>query len=276
MRKSLRVAGIATACAVAGATLYGTGAATADNASARHTAEPQNIGVLVGEIDDYYGAYQDADGVWRSSPDSPYAKDLARIQAKAKKDIRKAAAHGVAHGTEGRGGKGGGHGKKPAIVLDVDDTALLSFDYEKTTNYTYDNASWDAYVKAAKRPAVFGMPELVKYAKGKGVEVFFLTGLSQSQRAGAVTNLAKAGYDTQLDTTHVFTKNKTAPPAYLSHCATPAKWECTTVQFKEGTRKHIESTGYDIVGSFGDQVSDLAGGYADKTYKLPNPTYFVE
>lgn len=260
MRKSLRVAGIATACAVAGATLYGTGAATADNASARHTAEPQNIGVLVGEIDDYYGAYEDAEGVWRSSPDSPYAKDLERIQANAKKDIRKAA----------------GHGRKPAIVLDVDDTALLSFDYEKTTNYTYDNATWDAYVKAAKRPAVFGMPELVKYAKGKGVEVFFLTGLSESQREGAVTNLAKAGYDTQLDTKHVFTKNKAAPPAYLSDCATPAKWECTTVQFKEGTRKHIESTGYDIVGSFGDQVSDLAGGYVDKTYKLPNPTYFVE
>lgn len=272
MRKSLRTAGIVAACAVAGATLYGTGAATADNAPARHTAEPQNIGVLVGEIDDYYGAYQDADGVWRSSPKSPYAKDLARIQAKAKKDIRKAAA---AHGG-GHGAKTGGHGKKPAIVLDVDDTALLSFDYEKTTNYTYDNATWDAYVKAAERPAVFGMPELVEYARSKGVEVFFLTGLSESQRTGAVTNLAKAGYDTQLDTKHVFTKNKTTPPAYLSDCATPAKWECTTVQFKEGTRKHIESNGYDIVGSFGDQVSDLAGGYADKTYKLPNPTYFVE
>ncbi|MFD3575923.1 HAD family acid phosphatase [Streptomyces sp. NPDC058644] len=274
MHKSLRVAGIATACAVAGAALYGTGAATADNASARHTAEPQNIGVLVGEIDDYYGAYQDADGVWRSSPDSPYAKDLARIQAKAKKDIRKAAAHGAKGG--GHGAKGSAHGKKPAIVLDVDDTSLLSFDYEKTTNYTYNSATWDAYVKAAKRPAVFGMPELVTYAKSKGVAVFFLTGLSESQREGAVTNLARAGYDTQLDTEHVFTKNKTAPPAYLSNCATPAKWECTTVQFKEGTRKHIESTGYDIVGSFGDQVSDLAGGYADKTYKLPNPTYFVE
>lgn len=267
MRKSLRVAGIATACAVAGAALYGTGAATADNASVRHTAEPQNIGVLVGEMDDYYGAYEDGDGVWRSSPRSPYAKDLARIQAKAKEDIRKAAAHGA---------KSGGHGKKPAIVLDVDDTALLSFDYEKSTNYTYDNDTWDAYVKAAERPAVFGMPELVAYAKDKGVEVFFLTGLSESQREGAVTNLAKAGYDTRLDKKHVFTKDKTNPPGYLSDCATPAKWECTTVQFKEGTRQHIESTGHDIVGSFGDQVSDLAGGYADKTYKLPNPTYFVE
>ncbi|MGV9883168.1 HAD family acid phosphatase [Streptomyces sp. NPDC003006] len=262
MRKSLRVAGLATACTVAGAALYATGVASADQAGPRPTKEPHNIGLLVGEIDAYYGATKDADGVWKSSPDSPYAKDLARIQAKAKKDMRKAA-----HKTR--------HGKKPAIVLDVDDTALLSFDYEKSTNFTYDNDSWDAYVKAAKRPAVFGMPELVKYAKSKGVEVFFLTGLAESQREGAVTNLAKAGYATKLDRAHVFTKNKPNPPAYLSHCATPAAWKCDTVQFKEGTRKYIESTGYDIVGSFGDQASDLAGGYADKTYKLPNPTYFV-
>ncbi|WP_306338410.1 HAD family acid phosphatase [Streptomyces sp. KL118A] len=273
MRKSLRVAGLATACTVAGAALYATGVASADQAGPRPTKEPHNIGLLVGEIDEYYGASQDADGVWKSSPDSPYAKDLARIQAKAKKDIKKAArkAH---HGHGGHGGQGA-HGEKPAIVLDVDDTALLSFDYEKSTNFTYNNDSWDAYVKAAKRPAVFGMPELVKYAKSQGVEVFFLTGLAESQREGAVTNLARAGYKTSLDRTHVFTKNKANPPAYLSHCATPDAWKCDTVQFKEGTRKHIESTGYDIVGSFGDQVSDLAGGYADKTYKLPNPTYFV-
>lgn len=263
MRKSLRVAGLATACTVAGAALYTAGAAGADQAPPRATKEPHNIGLLVGEIDAYYGAAKGADGVWRSSPDSPYAKDLARIQAKAKKDIKKAAHHAR-------------HGKKPAIVLDVDDTALLSFDYEKSTNYTYNNDSWYAYVKEAKRPAVFGMPQLVKYAKSKGVEVFFLTGLAESLREGAVTNLARAGYDTALDRTHVFTKDKTNPPAYLKECATPAAWNCTTVQFKEGTRKYIESTGYNIVGSFGDQVSDLEGGYADKTYKLPNPTYYVE
>ncbi|MFF3646876.1 HAD family acid phosphatase [Streptomyces sp. NPDC002564] len=265
MRKSLRVAALATLCTVTGAVLHGT-VATADQDRPRATAEPHNIGLLVGEIDAYYGATKGADGVWKSSPDSPYAKDLARIQAKAKKDIKKAAR---------RADHGHRHGKKPAVVLDVDDTALLSFDYEKSTNYTYNNDSWDEYVKEAKRPAVFGMPELVAYAKRKGVEVFFLTGLAESQRQGAVTNLARAGYATPLDRAHVFTKDKANPPAYLSHCATPAAWKCDTVQFKEGTRKHIESTGYDIVGSFGDQVSDLAGGYADKTYKLPNPTYFV-
>ncbi len=56
----------------------------------------------------------------------------------------------------------------------------------------------------------------------------------------------------------------------------PGSWTCTTVQYKSGTRKHIEDDlGYEIIANFGDQYSDLDGGYADRTYKLPNPTYFV-
>jgi HAD superfamily, subfamily IIIB (Acid phosphatase) len=41
------------------------------------------------------------------------------------------------------------------------------------------------------------------------------------------------------------------------------------------TRAHIESLGYDIVGNFGDQFSDLNGGFADETFKIPNPMYFL-
>ncbi len=33
--------------------------------------------------------------------------------------------------------------------------------------------------------------------------------------------------------------------------------------------------GYDIVANFGDQFSDLYGGYADRTFKVPNPMYYL-
>lgn len=202
-------------------------------------------------------------GVYQASPDSPYAKDLARLDASAKRYIDQAA-HKAHHR----------HGK-PAVVFDIDDTLLLSLDYEKKTNYTYNSASWAAYVAQADRPAVFGSPDLVKYAASKGVEVFYNSGLKESQRVSAVDNLKKVGVDINLDASHMFLKDAANPPAYLSGCATAAAWNCTTVQYKAGTRKHIESLGYDIVANFGDQYSDLDGGYADKTYKLPNPTYFV-
>ncbi|MCZ0210377.1 Secreted acid phosphatase [Streptomyces sp. UMAF16] len=264
MRKSLGVLAAGAACAVAGAALYGAGAATAGQSTANSTYEPYNIGQLVKDIDTYYGTTVDANGVYQASPDSPYARELARIDADAKSYLDKAAR------------KAHRRGEKPAVVFDIDDTLLLSLDYEKRTNYTYNDADWNAYVDRADRPAVFGSPELVRYAESKGVEVFYNTGLGEARRAAAVANLKKVGADVNLDPAHMFLKDKANPPAYLKDCATPGSWKCTTVQFKSATRKHIEQDlGYEIIANFGDQYSDLGGGYADHAYKLPNPTYFV-
>jgi predicted secreted acid phosphatase len=263
MRKSLRAAAITAACAVAGAALYSTGVATADQSTANSTTEPHNIGLLVTEINTYYGAKLDSNGVYQASSDSPYAKDLASLEADAEGYIDKAAR------------KAHHRGEKPAVVFDIDDTLLLSLDYEKKTNYVYNSTSWADYVAKADRPAVFGTPQLVAYAESKGVEVFYNSGLKESQRVSAVANLKKVGADINLDADHMFLKDTANPPAYLSDCATAGTWTCTTVQYKSGTRKHIESLGYDVIANFGDQYSDLDGGYADRTYKLPNPTYYV-
>ncbi|MFF7329434.1 HAD family acid phosphatase [Streptomyces sp. NPDC090306] len=262
MHKPLRIAAIAASCAVAGAALYGTGVATAGQSTVNSTHEPYNIGLLVKDIDTYYGTTADSAGVYQASPTSPYAKDLARVDAAARKTIDQAA-------------RNHHRGKKPAVVFDIDDTLLLSLDYEKRYNYTYNSATWAAYVNQANRPAVFGSAELVQYAEKKGVEVFYNSGLNEAQRSAAVENLKKIGADVNLDSAHMFLKDAANPPAYLSACATPGTWTCTTVQYKGGTRKHIESLGYDIVANLGDQYSDLDGGYADKTFKLPNPTYYV-
>ncbi|MEU6280653.1 HAD family acid phosphatase [Streptomyces sp. NPDC047028] len=264
MHKTLRIAAATAACAIAGTALYGAGAATAGQRTANSTHEPYNIGVLVKDIDTYYGTHADSDGVYQASPDSPYAKDLADIDRAAERYIDKAAR------------KAHHRGEKPAVVFDIDDTLLLSLDYEKRYNYTYNPVTWNDYVNRADRPAVFGSPELVRYARSKGVAVFYNSGLSEAQRAGAVENLKKIGADVNLDAGHMFLKDKDHPPAYLAGCATPGTWNCTTVQFKSGTRKHIEhDLGYEIIANFGDQYSDLDGGHADRTYKLPNPTYFV-
>jgi predicted secreted acid phosphatase len=263
MHKPLRIAAIAAACALAGGALYGAGAATAGQSTANSTHEPYNIGLLVKDIDTYYGTTADANGVYQASKDSPYAKDLARIDSAARKYIDQAAR------------KAHHRGEKPAVVFDIDDTLLLSLDYEKKNNYGYSSATWAAYVAQANRPEVFGTPELVEYAASKGVTVFYNSGLKESQRSYAVDNLKKVGADVDLDADHMFLKDTANPPSYLSDCATTTAWTCTTVQYKSGTRKHIEDLGYDIIANFGDQYSDLDGGHADRTYKIPNPTYFV-
>ena len=49
----------------------------------------------------------------------------------------------------------------------------------------------------------------------------------------------------------------------------------SATDFKAPTRKTIAGDGYSIILNVGDQMSDLDGGYAEKTFKLPNPFYYI-
>jgi hypothetical protein len=46
--------------------------------------------------------------------------------------------------------------------------------------------------------------------------------------------------------------------------------------FKPKNRQAVQSRGYRIVLSIGDQASDLAGCCAERVFKLPNPFYLVD
>lgn len=48
------------------------------------------------------------------------------------------------------------------------------------------------------------------------------------------------------------------------------------VVYKSGIRKQLAEEGYRIWGNVGDQWSDLQGDFSgNRTFKLPNPMYFV-
>jgi HAD superfamily, subfamily IIIB (Acid phosphatase) len=159
-------------------------------------------------------------------------------------------------------------GVKKAILLDVDDTSLNTYNYEIYSNFVYNPTTNAAFVNSGVFPAVPGMVKLSKIAKDEGYQVFWLTGRPESQRAGTLSNLINVGYTPQDD--HVFLKDYVTD-TWLSSCAP----SCTTIQYKSLTRQHIQSLGYRILANFGDQYSDLKGGYAKRTFKLPNPMYYL-
>ncbi|WP_329369524.1 acid phosphatase [Streptomyces sp. NBC_00669] len=267
-RLSLRTRALAvTAAAVTlGATFYGVGVATADNSAPRSDKQIPNLTNVVDEIKAYYGDTVDASGEHQASPTSNYAHQVAGIEAKAKSWLAQAATAGHGHG----GGKGHGKSGKPAIVLDVDDTSLLTYNYELEVGFNYTPASNQTYLDTKNMPPVFGIDTLVNWAASKGITVFWITGRPEAQRTDTVRNLTAEGFKAPADTSHLYLKNAATPPSYLPCGAT-----CTTIEYKSGTRAHIESLGYDIVGNFGDQYSDLEGGHADKSFKLPNPMYYL-
>ena len=165
----------------------------------------------------------------------------------------------------------------PAVLFDVDDTTLNTYSYEIYSNFVFNPGTNAAFVNAGSAsifPAVPGMVALEQKALAKGYQVFFLTGRSKiatpDQTAGTIANLEDAGYT--VDPTHVYLKDATgASEPWLASCAPT----CTTTQYKSLTRQHIESLGFDIVANLGDQFSDLNGGFADRTFKIPNPMYFL-
>jgi predicted secreted acid phosphatase len=260
-RLSLRTRALTVSAAALtlGLTAYGVGAATADNSVPRSDKQIPNLTNVVNEIEAYYGDTVDSSGEHQASPTSNYAKQVKGVEAKAEASVEKSL-----HKDRGRT-----HGK-PAIVLDVDDTSLLTYNYELEVGFDYTTATNQTYLDTKNMPAVFGMDTLTNWASAHGVTVFWVTGRPESQRADTVRNLKAVGYTADPDTAHLYLKNTANPPSYLPCGAT-----CSTIEYKSGTRKHIESLGYDIVANVGDQYSDLEGGYSDASFKLPNPMYYL-
>ena len=230
----------------------------------------QNIDQVKTAIEAYYGDRADPDTVdpvtgakdlHTFDPDGAYAHEMAGI-------VRNAT-HYLGAAANGRGDR---HGHRPAakkaVLFDVDDTLLTTYNYEIYSNFVYDPTSNAAFVNAGVFPATPHMVALEKYAESKGYTVFFLTGRPETQRTGTVANLTDVGYD--VDNSNLYLKDYTVD-TWLSSCAP----SCTTIQYKSLTRAHIQSLGYRIVANLGDQYSDLSGGYAQKTVKLPNPMYYL-
>jgi hypothetical protein len=220
-----------------------------------------NLGVLEDQIEHYYGSasatYKGVGTVTIPSITSNYAKQMKQIVASAEGYLAAAI-----HGYHGSG--------KPAVVFDIDDTLLNTYDYEIAEQFGYTSASNAVWINAAAFPAVFYMPQLVSFAHSHGYSVFYITGRPQSQTAATITDLTTAGYAAPQPG-HLFLKPST-PPSYL-HCANPSS--CTTIEYKSGTRKYISSLGYTIEADFGDQYSDLLGGDAGHQVKIPDPMYYI-
>lgn len=147
--------------------------------------------------------------------------------------------------------------KKLAIVLDIDETSLSN--YPLLLKHDFSDG-WDDDMKNYHPTGIVPTLRLVKLAHANHVAIFFITGRRENLRKMTVNNLHDIGYQN-------WTKLYLEPTDYHKASAVP---------YKSAARKEIEQQGYDIVLNMGDQYSDLKGGHADRTFKLPNPFYYVQ
>jgi predicted secreted acid phosphatase len=159
-------------------------------------------------------------------------------------------------------------GGKLAIVVDIDETALSNLPSIRANDYGFilggpcdlprGPCGLLTWIGMAKAEPIKPVLALVRAARERGVAVFFLTGRPERLRAATEANLRAAGYEW----TGVILK----PDDLTTTSAS---------EFKAPERKKLVDQGYTILVNIGDQRSDLDGGFAERTYKLPNPFYFI-
>jgi len=308
-RRSLwLVLGLMIGVLATAATMAVAGLQPADlNFTPRTEAQTTNVDVARAWAKNYYGAHSAVagpNGTWYTplNLDSNYARE-ARDTADQSDHWLNARRH-VPH---------------RAVVLDVDDTTLTTWNYELYSNWDFNPTTNGVFVGLTNGaftgnmfPATPGMVDLANHAHALGYAIFWITGRGDSQHAATIANLQNdsaaglpdinevtlnghtipevdAGYvaPTAIDIGHggfmdgLFTKPPVGSyPAYLDTPQFCGPFidqgvSCPTIQYKSGTRAYIESQGYDILADLGDQFSDLEGGFADKTFKMPNPNYYL-
>ncbi|KOV68460.1 HAD family acid phosphatase [Streptomyces sp. MMG1121] len=127
-------------------------------------------------------------------------------------------------------------GEKQAIVFDIDNTTL-------ETDFGF------SYPQPANKPVL----NVAKYAQEHGVSLFFVTARPGIIYLPTEYNLEHDGYDVSgLYVRGLFDLFKDVSA------------------YKTAQRVDIEHKGYTIIANIGNNATDLSGGHAEKTFKLPD------
>ncbi|GAA2260454.1 hypothetical protein GCM10010145_31800 [Streptomyces ruber] len=132
----------------------------------------------------------------------------------------------------------GAAGQKLALVLDIDNTALET-----------DFHPWYQLPTPAARPTL----DLATYARSRGVDIFFVTARPGIIESVTEWNLERVGY----------------PVAGLHVRDLPDLFDEVSA-YKTAKRAEIEAQGHTIIANIGNNDSDLVGGHAERTFKLPD------
>ena len=146
-----------------------------------------------------------------------------------------------------------------AVVFDIDDTALSTYEYQKAMGFGHYGLAWHQWLEMKRGKAIKPVLDFYNQAKARGLTVFFVSGRREKFRAVTEENLRTVGFDGWK-------------ALYMKPDDFKSK---SVVELKMAHRIAIEKQGYTIVLNIGDQTSDLEGGHAKHTVLLPNLIYGV-
>jgi len=190
----------------------------------------------------------------------------------------------------------------PAIVLDIDETSLSNWrrmHYKDGYSYIpHDACDFPNMIEAcgdvdwqwsAQAPAIQPVLDLYKLAQCidaaaacTKVDVFFVTGRREGEKVcpkqvcpDQDKSKTRANWKTPTEWTLENLQKAGFAGVAPDHLYLRKDSSGTTTGYKTDRRIEIEKLGKTIIANVGDQESDLVGGHADRTFKLPNPFYLI-
>ena len=145
------------------------------------------------------------------------------------------------------------------VIFDVDETVLDNYELAESMGfgYVYEmNKKWNKELKA---PAIPQVKELYEYLLTKGARIIFLTGRNIPEYEVTYKNLKQEGYEV-FDTLITQREHEN---------------KLTATEFKSLKRIELIEMGYEIIGTVGDQWSDLEGPHYGIQVKVPNYLYQI-
>jgi 5'-nucleotidase (lipoprotein e(P4) family) len=143
---------------------------------------------------------------------------------------------------------GGYQNLPPAVILDLDETAIDNSAYEASLvvkGTLFNSETWGDWVKAEQAKAIPGAVEFTQYAASKGVKVFYVSNRNADQKAATEHNLAALGFPIGGNVDTVLLQ-KDRP-----------EWSSGA----KGSRFAYIAKDYRVLLMFGDQIGDFSDKY---------------
>ncbi|XP_058209529.1 acid phosphatase 1-like [Rhododendron vialii] len=152
---------------------------------------------------------------------------------------------------------------RDAWIFDVDDTLLSTVPYFKkhrSGGEKLNLTSLEEWMSNAKAPALDHTRKLFNDLKERGVQIILVSSRREHLRSATIDNLVDVGF---YGWTSLILRD-------------PSDEGKEVQKYKADTRKQLIDQGYRIWGIVGDQWSSIEGlPSAKRTFKLPNPMYYV-
>ncbi|MEY4941589.1 MAG: hypothetical protein RIQ93_3324, partial [Verrucomicrobiota bacterium] len=126
-------------------------------------------------------------------------------------------------------------------------------------DFGHSSATWSAWVAKGEAPVIEPVREVYRACRRLDIDVIFLTGRRERDRAGTEKNLQAIDCG-----------------QYAALICKSDTDRGTSAAFKTAVRKRLTAEGCVIIANIGDQESDFAGGFAERTFRLPAPFYLSE